>query len=86
MNGKVLDWDGVRGARKDEIDFVIKMDLYQIVPVGECYAQTGKAPIRTRWVDTDKGEGMLRPRLVAMDFKTAGGRAPLGPILPNPSS
>ena len=42
---------GVRKARMDEIEFT------KIVPVSECYQRTGKAPIRTRWVDTDKGVG-----------------------------
>ena len=53
VNGKILDWEGIRKARQDEIAFVKKMKLYEIRPVSECYARTGKAPIRTRWVDTD---------------------------------
>lgn len=73
VNGKVLDSEGVRKARRDEIDFVQKMKLYDIRPVSECCSKTGGAPIRTRWVDTDKGGGKLRSRVVAMDFKTAGG-------------
>jgi hypothetical protein len=68
VNGKVLDTEGVRKARQDEIEFVKKMSLYKVVPVSECYQKTGKAPIRTRWVDSDKGEGKLRSRLVAMDL------------------
>jgi hypothetical protein len=73
VNGKVLDWEGIRKARQDEIEFVKKMNLYDIRPITECYAKTGKAPIRTRWVDADKGGGKLRSRVVAMDLNVGGG-------------
>ena len=74
VHKKILDYKGVQAARAQEIAFAKKMGLYNIVPISECYRLTGKAPIRTRWVDTDKGDGNLRSRLVAMDFKTGKGQ------------
>ena len=37
--------------------------------VDECWRVKGKAPIPVRWVDVDKGFGVVRSRLVAKDFK-----------------
>ena len=49
------------------------MKVYTKVPVEECWANTGKAPIATRWIDINKGdenEPNYRSRLVAKEFKT----------------
>ena len=45
-------------------------------PCGEsvCWEATGRAPLRTRWVDTNKGDELrakYRSRLVAMEIKRA---------------
>ena len=49
------------------------MKVYDKVPNEECWEQTGRAPIATRWIDVNKG-GTARPnyrsRLVAKEFKT----------------
>ena len=37
--------------------------------VDECWKVTGNPPIGVRWVGTDKGDGDIRSRLVARDFK-----------------
>ena len=37
--------------------------------VDECWRVKGKAPIPVRWVDVDKGFGVVHSRLVAKDFK-----------------
>ena len=43
------------------------------MPIGDCYAQTGKAPIKVRWVITNKGNRQkpdYRARLVTKEIKT----------------
>ena len=42
------------------------------VPIEECWANTGKEPIGTRWVDVSKGDEAnpeYRSRLVAQEIK-----------------
>lgn len=56
MSGATLDPQSVRRAREEEIKYVRDMDLYEKVPIIECYAKTGKAPISVRWVDISKGD------------------------------
>ena len=43
--------------------------MYIEADIGECCAKTGRKPIGVRWVDTHKGFGVHRSRLVARDFK-----------------
>ena len=38
------------------MQFVRKMGVYDIVPTATCYAMSGKPPIRSRWVDINKGD------------------------------
>ena len=47
------------------------MGFYEKVPVAQCLAETGKKPIGTRWVDTNKGDATcpkVRSRLVAQEL------------------
>ena len=53
-----------------EFEFIDQKPLYEVVDVEESWQQTGKAPISTKWVDVDKGNGELRSRWVARQFKT----------------
>ena len=46
------------------------MKVYTRVPVSQCRMQTGKNPIKLRWIDTRKSTGEIRSRLVAKEFKT----------------
>ena len=60
-------------ARSGEIKEVHKHKVYHKVPTKECWDRTGKAPIRTIWIDTNKGDKIhpeLRSRLVAKDYNT----------------
>ena len=47
--------------------------IWEVKPVAECWAKTGKKPVSVRWVNTDKGfmsgDMVVRSRLVARDFK-----------------
>ena len=53
-----------------------KRRIWSEASVEECWRRTGRAPVSTGWVDTDKGlDGHVdvRSRLVARDFKGKGG-------------
>eukprot|EP00973_Karenia_brevis_P020932 2878905-Karenia_brevis.AAC.1 len=68
------DFDFDKSAsRKEEVDFIESRNQWELRPISECIAVTGKPPIAMRWVDTDKGfmtgEHNVRCRMVAKDFK-----------------
>ena len=59
----------VREARVEELAGYLAMQVYCRVPVAECGSQT---VIKTKWVDTNKGDERspeIRCRLVAKDVK-----------------
>ena len=72
MNDIALPIDLVRKAREEEMGHM-KDKIFKVVQRSEAWRVTGKAPISTKWVDTDKthgtGEPMVRSRWVARDFK-----------------
>ena len=58
-------------ARRDEIKGIHKCKVWDKVPISECYANTGGAPVGTRWVDTNKGDENnpnYRSRIVGREF------------------
>ena len=72
QSGAPLKPELMRQARRDEIDYFKKMNVYQKVPVHEAWQETGKGPIGVRWVDINKGDEdrpNYRSRLVAKEFK-----------------
>ena len=70
VNGGWLDPVRVRAARKLELEYIKKMEVYKKVPHNRAMERTGKKPIQVRWIDTDKGMGGYRSRLVAKEFRT----------------
>ncbi len=67
----MLPLDEVNKARLEEIDFMVKRGMWDLRPISECYARTGKAPMSVRCVDTNKGDRvkmLIRSRLVARNF------------------
>ena len=54
--GAELDLKVVRQVRREEVEYVRKMNLYTKVSIQECYAKIGKAPITVRWIDINKGD------------------------------
>jgi hypothetical protein len=72
VNNIPLPLDLVKKARKEEMDHM-KGKIFKVVKRAEAWKVTGKAPISTKWVDTDKTHGMgdplVRSRWVARDFK-----------------
>ena len=74
-SGELLDPVMVQKARREEVEFMKKIDLFEEVTVEECWRETGKAPIGTKFVDLNKGSSEqpdVRCRLVARDFKPKG--------------
>ena len=72
--GAPFDPQEVKRARREEVDCVHKMNLYEKVPISEVYQQTGKAPISVRWIDINKGDKEppnYRSRLVAREMNTS---------------
>ena len=72
MSGKELNSELVKAARSEEIDVVRKMQVWKKVPREQCIAETGRQPIGTRWVDTNKGDDAapkVRSRIAAQELK-----------------
>ena len=73
VKGGYLDAKLVDEARRKEMEYVRRMGLYTKVPRRMAWERTGKGPVKTRWVDTDKahgGEANIRSRIVGMEYKT----------------
>ena len=69
-SGKVLPVKLVESARLEELKFVDKIGLWEVV-----VRPTGKRVIGTRWVDTNKGDEdsfNIRARLVGQEIKHKG--------------
>ena len=72
MSGKRLDAGLIKEARDEEMVEVRKHVAYVIVPLSQCRAETGCAPVGVRWVDVNKGDDTnpdYRSRLVAQKLK-----------------
>ena len=62
-------------AETEEVEFMQKIRLYDVVSNSECWDKTGRPPISTKWVRVNKGTPEapdVRCRLVARDFKPNG--------------
>ena len=66
--GESLDAKKVKEARQLEMDYHEKMHVFDKVPIAQCWERTGKAPLKARWVDIDKGT-RYRSRWVTKQFK-----------------
>ena len=59
-------------ARTEELAYMKANGIYAKVPVDTCWAETGKAPLSLRWVDTNKGDDeheVYRSRLVVRELR-----------------
>ena len=54
LSGRELNKEGVTNARIEELGEFNKHQVYDKVPEEECWRNTGKKPIGTRWVDVNK--------------------------------
>ena len=66
----------VEAAMEEESKYMIGRQIWTNVPEEECWRVTGKPPIESRWVVTDKafmsnGPRDVRARIVAKDYKGA---------------
>ena len=66
--GESLDAKKVKEARQLEMEYYDKMHVFDKVPIAQCWDRTGKALLKARWVDIDKGT-RYRSRWVAKQFK-----------------
>ena len=72
--GASLDARKVKEARQLEMEYYDKMHVFGKVPIAQYWERTGKAPLKARWVDIDKGT-RYRSRLVAKQFKGSDNEA-----------
>ena len=66
--GESLDAKKVKEARQLEMEYYDNMHVFDKVPIAQCWERTGKASLKARWVDIDKGT-RYRSRWVAKQFK-----------------
>jgi len=74
VNGGILPTEEVKKARQKEMDYLHKQGVYKVVPIEECFTETGRKPIGVRWIDTNKGDPdnpNFRSRLVVREIKAA---------------
>eukprot|EP00971_Amphidinium_carterae_P180882 3588138-Amphidinium_carterae.1 len=72
ITGQPLPADLVAPARREEMRFLHDLDAYEVVPIEQCYAAMGGAPIPTGWVDVNKGDTTapkIRSRLVVKETR-----------------
>jgi hypothetical protein len=71
ISGQELDAALTKAARAEEVSEIHRMGVYDKVSIEECLRETGRLPIGTRWVDTNKGDltnPKIRSRLVAQEL------------------
>ena len=76
--GKQLQAKLVKAAEEEELAFMNDLGVGEETTLEECWRQTGKAPITTKFVRVNKGsvdEPDVRGRLCARDFKVKGGKS-----------
>ena len=80
---EVRHWDDNKGgwldpemcpkARREEVEYIRRHKMHTSVPREVCPSETGRAPIKTGWEETDKGQPgkpNIRARWVAKEYKT----------------
>ena len=73
ITGDPLPPDLVRGARREEIDFMREWQVGELRDVAEAVSATGAQPLWGKWVDRNKGDAAkpnLRSRYVACEVAT----------------
>ena len=71
MSGGRLHPAAVINARDEELSFIRSYNVYVKVPIEESYRETGKGPVSTTWLDTNKGDAVhpnIRSRFVAREI------------------
>ena len=71
--GGWLDPELCAKARREEVGYIRRHKMYVRGPREVCLRETGKAPIKTGWAETDKGQPgkpNVRARWVVKEYKT----------------
>ena len=66
-----MDPAAVIKAREEEMIFIRSRNVYVRVLIEESYRETGKGPVSTKWLDTNKGGSVhpnIRSRFVAREI------------------
>ena len=78
VDGTWIDLEVLIAGRKEEMEYMMKMGVFEVVDEKECY-DNGCKPLMLKWVDKMKGEKCLS-RLVCREIKKARDRdKQLGP-------
>ena len=73
ITGAVLPPELVKQARAEEIKFMLDWGVWERAPIAECWRDTGKAPVGSKWVDVNKGDAtkpLIRSRFVVKEIAT----------------
>ncbi len=73
ITGAVLPPDLVRQARAEEVKFMLDWGVWERALIADCWQETGKAPIGSKWVDVNKGDAtkpLIRSRFVVKEIAT----------------
>ena len=80
VTGVQLELEKVLKARREELDWIHKAEVYCKVPLEMCHEETGREPISLKWVDRNKGDQIkenFRSRLVVREIKKQHGALPV---------
>ena len=75
VNGNALESNLVQAARAEELEYIQKVNIWELTSINECFATTGRKPITLRWIDTNKGDidhPNYRSRLVVREIRRKG--------------
>ncbi len=73
ITGAALSPELVRQARAEEVKFMLDWGVWERARVTDCWRETGKAPIGSKWVDVNKGDEkkpLIRSRFVVKEIAT----------------
>ena len=66
VSGKALNSKLVAEAQAEELDYAARYNVWTLVPVSECWKETGAGPIGSRWININKGDEQ-RPNYRSID-------------------
>ena len=75
VSGKALNSKLVAEAQAEELDYAARYNVWTLVPVSECWKETGAGPIGSRWININKGDEQrpnYRSRLVIQEIRHSG--------------
>ena len=73
ITGAVLPPALVQQARAEEVKFMLDWGVWERALISDCWKETGKAPIGSKWVDVNKGDEhkpLIRSRFVVKEIAT----------------